>query len=200
MGTLGSRGSAPHRSLSQQHGGCQHGGHQHGGRCHGGATPAACRPHGSRLGPGTHSPSPTSARSHRHGRRRHRHHRGLQRGKGRLPWVLSPVGIVFRPSADNPPRAPLCHRCKIPPQNAGPPPSQLGAGQRQVVPNSRYSRKNNSARGKHTFPPFFVSKAKACSSALFSSNLTRFFFQPRVPLNSTAAQGERANTTNDHCK
>lgn len=61
MGTLGSRGSAPHRSLSQQHGGCQHGGHQHGGRCHGGATPAACRPHSSRLGPGTHSPSPTSA-------------------------------------------------------------------------------------------------------------------------------------------
>lgn len=134
---------------------------------------------------GTHSPSPTSA--------------SLQtsavtvlspsmlrvsRGKGWPPWMLLPVGAVFHPSVNGPPRAPLCGRCKIPPQNIGPPPPQLGAGQHRMLKGSQApgtAGKNPQLAENTHSPPFFnfVSKPKAHSSALSSSSLTHFFvFRP----------------------
>lgn len=61
----------------------------------------------------------------------------------------------------------------------------------QGVPNSRYSKKKNSAGGKHTFPPFFnfVSKPKAHSSVLFSSDLTHFLFSAPCPIKLNCSAG-----------
>lgn len=56
----------------------------------------------------------------------------------------------FRPSADRPPH----RRCKISPQNVGPPPPQLGVGQHCVLKGSQTpgtAGKKPTAGRKHTF-------------------------------------------------
>jgi len=127
VGAPGSRGLVPH----------QHGGRQRGGCCRGNASPARPRPPpGRALTLHPRCPPPCRPRRSRC-RRSPCRWLWASGGRGWLLWMLLVVGAVLRPSADGPPCTPLCRRCKIPPQDVGPPPLPLGAGPCHLLKGSQ---------------------------------------------------------------